>query len=435
MGSKMSNPLMAVLNLLFGASTATTESGKKRQLEQQSHDNNNNNNNAKDGVDDDDDDDDDRWIQDYDEKRRRIYYYNPKLQEISWKVIPTTGSQHENLRNRKAAAFPNVGTLPSKSNSEWCIAYDRTNGLPYYYNPKTQESKWELDERRHCYKVNNNNNSIIVVEYKGFSGVIPVRSSTCNFATIREEVMQQFDDDMRPEDPTDWCFQLYQPNVIVSRRQESSVDFLQTFLRQQNPLRVKILERSTTDMTSSNDDDDDDTRKRTSDTDSVKDPSMSPIGDTSTVSQQEDAGRQGGGHRRSASSTPTPDQYGNPATSGARPPLSVPKLPKPLGQNSTLGSTATTQSIFSARQSPSTPAASPVVTITTAATTTTTTTTTGRSRPPPPPPPPPPTLTKRVVVTTRRTKSRPSNNNGSDKLSTVDDLDQEDTGIHEWTPL
>ncbi|KAG7363526.1 WW domain containing protein [Nitzschia inconspicua] len=464
MGSKMSNPLMAVLNLLFGPSTATI--GKKRHLEQQSHNNNNANNGGVVVVDDDDDDENDRWIQDYDEKRRRIYYYNPKLQEISWKM-PTGSSQpNMTLRNRKAAALPNVGTLPSnsQSNSEWCIAYDRTNGLPYYYNPKTQESKWELvEQERHSYNVNNNNCIIVVVEYNGSNGVIiiPVRASaTYNFAMIREDVMQQLDDDMRPEDSTDWCFQLYQPNdVIVSRKQESSVDFLQTFLRQQNPLLVKLLERSTTDMTASSNDgydnnadddngDDDDTRKRTSDTDSVKDPSTSPRGDdTNTGSQQEDTGRQGSRHRRSASATSMPDQrqYGNPATSSssARPPLSVPKLSTPRGQNSTtLGSTTTANvAASSARQSPSTPAASPVVTIPTN-TAATTTTTTGRSRPPPPPPPPPllppPTITKRAISTTRQqTKSRPSNNNnnGSDKRSTVDDLDQQDTGFYEWTSL
>jgi hypothetical protein len=389
MGSKMSNPLTSVLNLLFGASF---ETGKKRQLEQQQQQRSQQRQTPNDGGGD-EDNKNDCWIQDYDDKRRRIYYYNPQLQEISWD-FPSQQQQQQHVRIRRSQ--PHVGSLPP--NSEWAVAYDRTNELPYYYHPKTQESCWELPEPRRC-KVSNT----IIIQYKESpTGIIPVSSSTSSFASIRDKIMEQLDADMRPAMGQEWSFQLQQPNVIVSRRQESRIDFLQTFLRQQNPLRVKIIERGGEVTTTSNDGMNSNHGNEQEQVDGNDNAPNPP----SEGSQQDN-----NPNRRSTSSTPITDNNSSKNISPAlntRPPLMVPRLPPTTrGQNSTASATPSTRSTTpSSRRTPST-------------------STTTRS-PPPPPPPPPPALTKR---TTRRTSERHAassmNSNGSNQ----------EMDVHGWTVL
>jgi hypothetical protein len=199
------NPLTTVMKLLFGDHD---DARNKRQLEENTEK-----------------DPNDRWIPGYDDKRRRIYYYNPKLQEIAWK-LPTIGNS---ARNK----LPELASSLLPEHSEWLVAYDRTNDRTYYYNAKTQESRWELPS-------SSSTTRLIQVEYQNKTGLVavPQHTKTC-FAKLREEIIKRLDADMHPPSHCEWRFQV--SDATISKQQEVDTTLFQALLGQSRQLKVKIV--------------------------------------------------------------------------------------------------------------------------------------------------------------------------------------------------
>jgi hypothetical protein len=233
-------------NAIFfgGPSGATYSSDKKRlrdssrkQRPEEEHEN--------------DDEEPNRWIQDYDVRRKRVYYWNPALQEISWK-LPPKDSQGPASRTTK----PALGRL-LPPNSEWQVAYDRTNQRPYFYNPQTQAVRWVLgdNEDRSSSLLSSDppggeSQTHVIVEHKGKRGLVQVPALTSSFSTVRRQLFVQLEEDMHPpkdipeqqheRQEEDWVFQLASNHVLISKVQEKDVPLFQTLLKQHDPLIVKV---------------------------------------------------------------------------------------------------------------------------------------------------------------------------------------------------
>jgi len=240
--STMGNPLSSAYKFVFGegldkrggqreSDQAAVEESKKRRQRQEGDDS------VSQGR------KNDRWIKDYDDKRQRSYYYNPARQEIVWKTPPPPKSNNKGASTSRTSSSSKAQWLQQRlpSGSVWKVAYDRSQRKPYYYNPTTQESKWELSSKSSS---SSNTSLVVTIEYQGRRGLVVVATSpteSSSFSTLRSTIQQKYSRSVfyptnLEEDNEEWIFQLKNhgpsSNIQIMPEQENNVELFQSLMRQ-----------------------------------------------------------------------------------------------------------------------------------------------------------------------------------------------------------
>ena len=142
------------------------------------------------------------WVKDYDDQRQRAYYYNPKTQETSWEI--PTKQQQKPVDEEKDVLDDDETKLPP--GTEWKTALDRSSGKTYYYYPPTQKASWVSPVKR------------LILDYKSNRGFLDCTLQD-SLSSIRTRLAEEWDSDMLPEDSS-WLFGL-SGNIRITQRQEN----------------------------------------------------------------------------------------------------------------------------------------------------------------------------------------------------------------------
>ena len=85
------------------------------------------------------------WMMAVDPASGKPYYYNPNTGETAWELQQEPQEKHKHVKDQHQEQ-DQPQQHRQESGTGWMVAVDPASGKPYYYNPNTGETAWELQQ-------------------------------------------------------------------------------------------------------------------------------------------------------------------------------------------------------------------------------------------------------------------------------------------------